>query len=98
MFRWRLWQSRELTFGFGDRARLRDPRGDSQSFEALRCWDAFSAVEARARAFAQRTERWLPCFSCARRARYTVFFSYYTIANHRACARRFDLGLENNLL
>lgn len=102
MFRWRLWQSRELTFGilvvilgFAIHAAI---------LKSLQAPPLFGTRLAPLKGvlvrFAQRTERWLPLTLVVLGALgYAVLFSYFTIANHRALrTASFDLGLENNLL
>jgi uncharacterized membrane protein len=102
MFRWSLWQSRELTFGilvvilgFAIHAAI---------LKSLQAPPLFGTrllpLKRVVTRLGQRSERWLPLTLVVLGALgYAVFFSYYTIANHRNLrTASFDLGLENNLL
>jgi uncharacterized membrane protein len=102
MFRWSLWQARELTFGilvvvlgFAIHAAI------LKSLQAPALFGTrLMPLKAVVTRLAQRSERWLPLTLVVLGALgYAVFFSYYTIANHRNLrTASFDLGLENNLL
>jgi uncharacterized membrane protein len=102
MFRWRLWQQRELTFGI-----LVTVLGFAIHAAVLKSMQAPPLFGTRLAPLTRwvarllsRSERWLPVTLVVFGALgYTLFFSYFTIANHRALrTASFDLGLENNLL
>jgi uncharacterized membrane protein len=102
MFRWQLWQARELTFGI-----LVTVLGFALHAAILKSLQAPPLFGARllplqrllAR-LARRWEPWLPATLVVLGALgYAAFFSYFTVANHRNLrTASFDLGLEDNLL
>ncbi len=103
LFRWQIWQARELTFGV-----LACLVGFflylclTRSVEAGlgREGPLWAAVRGGLSRLARRTERFGPpvIVACAALF-YTLYFSYYTVMFHRSVlTMSYDLGLENNLL
>ncbi len=102
MFRWQLWQARELTFGvlvsvlaFGIHAALLTSLNAPPLFGA-RLIPVMRGLERASR----RVEGFLPLsLVLLAGIGYASFFSYHTIQNHHNLrSASFDLGLENNLL
>ncbi|MFZ5892377.1 MAG: DUF2079 domain-containing protein [Myxococcota bacterium] len=102
LFRWQLWQARELTYavfasalGFGVHAAI------LTSLKAPPLFGAHSSEWSRAlERLGRRLERWLPTVLVVLGVVfYAAFFSYHTIANHRNLrTASLDLGLEANLV
>lgn len=102
LFRWQIWQARELTFGVlaclvGFLFYVTLNRSVEAGLGRGLPWEAIRAVAARV---AERTERVGPPLIVASAALfYTVYFAYYTVLFHRSVlTMSYDLGLENNLL
>lgn len=104
VFRWRLWSTRELTFGV--LAAVLGVLLQSAIRVSLRAGPLFSGSaeyhdwkEALRLRWSHRL-RWLPVtIVLLGAAAYSAFFSYHTIANHyNLGSSSYDLGLEDNLL
>jgi uncharacterized membrane protein len=99
LFRWDAWVQRDLAFLGMTSAVVLALLGTARlAFGTLDPW--LVGRDHKLFVLLARTERWLPItIACLSGLFYALFFSYFTIGNHRHLqTSAFDLGIETNLV